>query len=103
LGVDGEKCGSEMRFINDYRNISDECNVIMRTVYIGTYPKLVIVCTKDIEVGDEFLLDYGSWYVDTYFTAPQSYPEQVEGPMISWKELAGDGSSSEEEETVEEE
>lgn len=59
LGINAEHCGNEMRYINSYLNIDFEANVSMRTVYMNTYPHIVIVCTKDIEVGDELLLDYG--------------------------------------------
>lgn len=59
LGIDAENCGNEMRYINSYLNIDFEANVSMRTVYMNTYPHIVIVCTKDIDVGDELLLDYG--------------------------------------------
>jgi SET domain-containing protein len=40
----------------------------MRTVYIDTYPHLVIVCMRDIDIGEEFLLDYGDAYNQAYLT-----------------------------------
>jgi hypothetical protein len=68
LGIDAEKTGNEMRFINHYLNIDFEASVIMKTVYINTYPHIVIVCKKDIEIGDELLLDYGEEYTKAYIT-----------------------------------
>ncbi len=66
LGVDAIECGNEMRYINSYLNIDFSPNVTMRTAYINTYPHLLIVCTRDIEVGEELLLDYGKAYTDAY-------------------------------------
>lgn len=62
LGVDAENCGNEIRFINSYLNIAFAPNVTMRTTYINTYPHLVVVCTRDIEIDEEILLDYGEAY-----------------------------------------
>ena len=66
LGLDAGDCGNEMRFINSYINVDFSPNVTMRTVYMNTYPHLVIVATKDIEVGEEILLDYGAAYNNLY-------------------------------------
>ena len=55
-----------MRFINSYINVDFSPNVTMRTVYMNTYPHLVIVATKDIEIGEEILLDYGAAYNNLY-------------------------------------
>lgn len=60
LGVDGEFVGNEMRFINSYLNIAFGPNVTLRTAYISGMPHLLVVCLSDIEIGDEFLLDYGN-------------------------------------------
>lgn len=68
LGIDAQVCGSELRFINSYLNIAFKANVTMRTVYINTYPHIIIVCCDDIEVGDEFLLDYGEAYTKAFLT-----------------------------------
>ena len=38
----------------------------MRTTYIETFPHLVVVCTRDIEIGEEILLDYGEAYNDIF-------------------------------------
>ena len=66
LGVNAEKQGNEMRFINSYLNVAFKANVSMRTAYVDTYPHIIIVCTEDIEVGDEILLDYGEAYNKAY-------------------------------------
>jgi hypothetical protein len=59
LGIDAQTCGNEMRFINSYLNIAFEPNVTLRTVYMGGMPHLLVICLRDIEIGEEFLLDYG--------------------------------------------
>ncbi len=76
LGIDAEKTGNEMRFINSYLNVAFFPNVTMRTVYVEGYPHIVIVCMLDIEVGDEFLLDYGEAYNKAYLLpkAPEKPP-----------------------------
>ena len=56
LGVDAQKCGNEMRFINSHLNISFSANVTMRTAYVNSYPHILLVCTQDIEPEDELLL-----------------------------------------------
>ena len=66
LVIDAETCGNEMRFINDFHGISDEANVVMRTCYVGTYPHIIIVCSKNINEGDEIFLDYGDAYNNYY-------------------------------------
>ena len=46
----------------------------MRTVYVNTYPHIVIVCMENIEVGDEFLLDYGEGYNSVFLKPKISIP-----------------------------
>lgn len=41
-------------------------NVSMRTAYVDMLPKLMLVCTRDVEIGDEFLLNYGDNYSNAY-------------------------------------
>jgi hypothetical protein len=62
LGVDSEFNGNEMRFINSYLNIDFSPNVMMKTAYISTYPHVMIIVIREIEVDEEILLDYGSDY-----------------------------------------
>lgn len=66
LGIDAEKMGNEMRFINSYLNVAFRPNVTMRTAYVDTLPHIVIVCMEDILPGDEILLDYGDAYNRAY-------------------------------------
>jgi hypothetical protein len=68
LGIDAGDCGNEMRFINSYLNIDFTANVTMRSAYPNTYPHIVIICTRDIDIGEEILLDYGKAYTDAYLT-----------------------------------
>jgi len=100
LGIDAEKCGNEMRFINSHLNIAFTANVTMRTLYLNTLPHIVLVCTTDIEPGEEFLLDYGAVYNAAYLS---STPRTVTAAMTpeasakAWSELAGGGGDSESE------
>ena len=64
--VDGGKKGNELRFINDYHNIASGPNVIMKDVHLDTYPCIVIVCVRDIEIGEEILVSYGPNYCSKY-------------------------------------
>lgn len=68
LGIDAERMGNEMRFINSYLNCAFKANVTMRTAYVDTYPHIVIVCMEDLFPGDELLLDYGEAYNKAYLT-----------------------------------
>jgi hypothetical protein len=97
LGIDAEHCGNEMRFINSYLNIAFNANVTMRTAYINTFPHIVIVCTQDIEPGDEFLLDYGEAYTQAYLTPKEPPPET---PRIDMSVLPGAGDDDECSDTV---
>ncbi len=60
--IDADKIGNEFRFINDYRNITYEPNVILKRVYIDKKPRVLIVVKKDIEVNEQILTDYGEGY-----------------------------------------
>ena len=60
-----------MRFINTYQGISDHANVTMSTVYMDTYPHIVIVCKEDIPPGQELLLDYGEGYINHFLKTPE--------------------------------
>lgn len=77
LGVDAEFMGNEMRFINSYLNVAFKANVSMRTAYVNTYPHIVIVCTEDIDVGDELLLDYGDAYNKAYLLPKPIQPQNL--------------------------
>jgi hypothetical protein len=72
LGIDAEVMGNEMRFINSYLNIGFSANLVMRTSYIHTVPHILLICTRDIEPGEEFLLDYGDAYNKAYLTPKES-------------------------------
>jgi hypothetical protein len=83
LGVDAGKAGNEIRFINCYMGIKEGPNVMMQRVYIDTYPHIVIVCIKNIEIGEEILLDYGKSYIDEFLTKkdPAALIKKPEGPF----------------------
>ena len=92
LGIDAECMGNEMRFINSYLNIAFNPNVTMRTSYINTYPHIVLVCLQDIEVGEEFLLDYGEAYNKAYLL-PKEKPlptERIDMTVLPMMECCDD-------------
>ena len=60
--IDASCLGNELRFINDYRNISSSNNVVIKTTYIDKKPRVLFVVTKKIEPGDQLLTDYGEGY-----------------------------------------
>lgn len=66
-GIDALDIGNELRFINDYRNISSTENVVLRTTYIDKKPRVVFVVTQNIEEGDQLLTDYGKGYWEAEF------------------------------------
>jgi len=97
LGIDAETCGNELRFINSHIGIAFSPNVTMRTVYVNTLPHIVLVCTTDIEVGEEFLLDYGASYNAAYLTGEPktiSVTMSDEASILAWSALPGGGSDS---------
>jgi hypothetical protein len=68
LGVDATREGNEMRFINHFTGIADEPNVIMKIAYVEELPRVMVVCRKDIEIGEEFLFKYSDGFVEEYFS-----------------------------------
>tara|TARA_Y100000813_G_scaffold194440_1_gene174818 strand:- start:264 stop:743 length:480 start_codon:yes stop_codon:yes gene_type:complete len=66
FGIDALKAGNELRFINDYRNIKNDANVILKNTYIDKRPKILVVVKEDIEPDEEILLDYGNDYYNCY-------------------------------------
>lgn len=100
LGVDAQKSGNEMRFINSHLNIAFSANVSMRTAYVNSYPHILIVCTQDIEPGDELLLDYGAAYNNAYLIPQKSHT--VVTSSLSFHELMHELPMLEEEQEQEE-
>jgi hypothetical protein len=86
LGVDARTFGNEIRTINHYENIADAPNVIMSICYVDELPRVLIICKRDIPVGTEFLLDYGSGYTKYHFTNASNNKGK---PTVDWGELAG--------------
>lgn len=66
LGLNAEFTGNEMRFINSYLGVAEKANVIMKTAYISKIPHIMVICTEDIEPGQEILFDYGEAYNNAY-------------------------------------
>ncbi|KAI2499583.1 hypothetical protein MHU86_3379 [Fragilaria crotonensis] len=88
LGVDSQRYGNECRAINHYENIAALPNVVMKTCYVDQLPRLMIVCKRDIAIGEEFLLDYGDAYVNAFLQGNQGDLIGSSTP-ISWSEMAG--------------
>lgn len=65
-GVDAQKAGNELRFINDYRNINDKPNTILKNTFIDRRPKILVVALDNIEPDQEILLDYGEGYYNCF-------------------------------------
>jgi hypothetical protein len=68
LGVDATREGNECRFINHFANIGEEPNVVMKITYVDELPRVMVVCRKDIEVGEELLFRYSEEFVKEYFS-----------------------------------
>lgn len=68
LGVDATREGNECRFINHFTNIAKEPNVVMKIAYIDELPRVMVVCKKDIKVGEELLFKYSDEFVTEYFS-----------------------------------
>ena len=66
--IDAVQAGNETRFINDFRHHprSTSANCRFSQTYLAGRPALLVVCTSDVEEGEEFLVDYGDhfWKVD---------------------------------------
>ena len=39
----------------------------MRTAYVDTLPRVMLIVKCEVVIGDEILLDYGKEYTDAYF------------------------------------
>lgn len=65
-GVDAQDSGNELRFINDYRNIKNKANTILKNAYIDKRPKILVVATDNIQEDEELLLDYGIGYYNSF-------------------------------------
>lgn len=89
LGLDAGNCGNEMRFINSYLNVDFAPNVTMRTAYMNTYPRILIVATRDILPGEEFLLDYGEAYNQAFLIPKDKTPANNISAGVMEGELPG--------------
>lgn len=89
LGLDAGETGNEMRFINSYMGIDFSPNVTMRTAYMNTYPHLFIVAMRDLDEGEELLLDYGAAYNNMYILPHVNKCEAKVTTEISMDELPG--------------
>ena len=68
LGVDATREGNECRFINHFTNIAEEPNVVMKITYVEELPRVMVVCKKGIEIGEEMLFKYSDEFVEEYFS-----------------------------------
>jgi hypothetical protein len=65
--IDADKSGNELRFVNDYRNITNEPNVefVMKDWKKGGPISCVLTAIGTISAGDELVCDYGEDYWET--------------------------------------
>jgi len=68
LAIDARDYGNELRFINSNMNISEEPNVTSVVSYIDGLPRVLYICTNDIEAGEEILIDYGDEYNESFLS-----------------------------------
>jgi SET domain-containing protein len=66
VSIDATDSGNELRYINSYLNIAVTPNVICSITHINKKPSILYICTKDIIVGEELLIDYGEEYNDEF-------------------------------------
>ena len=66
LSISANKCGNETRFINDYRNIADNCNCKLSYANINNINMRIVIVTNPIKKNQELLLDYGEGYWNTW-------------------------------------
>lgn len=66
LSLDAQLYGNECRAINHFANVAAEPNVMMQCCYVDSLPRIMIVCKRNIEVGEEILLNYGDSYVSSF-------------------------------------
>jgi hypothetical protein len=66
LSLDAQRFGNESRAINHFTNILPAPNVIMQCCYVDSLPRVMIVCKRDIQIGEEILLNYGDSYVEAF-------------------------------------
>jgi hypothetical protein len=64
--IDGQDCSNELKYVNSYINLADEPNLVSSNCYIDGLPKVLYVCSKDINVGEELLIDYGDSYNEAH-------------------------------------
>ena len=62
IGINALNCGNELRYINDYKNISDEPNTRFISSNINGFQQILVVVIKDIPSYKEILIDYGNDY-----------------------------------------
>lgn len=68
LVIDARDYGNELRFGNSNKNISEEPNVTSTVSYIDGLPRVLYICTNDIEVGEEMLMNYGDDYNEEFLS-----------------------------------
>ena len=66
LVIDARDCGNELRFVNSNMNISEEPNVQSTNCFVGGLPRVLYVCTNDIEPDEEILINYGDEYNESF-------------------------------------
>ena len=62
LSLDAADAGNELRFVNDFRGVGEAPNVSFQQATIRSAPAQMLVVTRPVPTGAEFLADYGEGY-----------------------------------------
>lgn len=64
--IDAKDSSNELKYVNSYLNLADEPNLVPSNCYIDGLPRVLYVCSKDIDIGEELLVDYGDGYNEAH-------------------------------------
>ena len=64
--IDGQYNSNELKYVNSHINIAKEPNLIARTCYLDRLPRVLYVSKREIQPGEELLIDYGKDYNDSF-------------------------------------
>jgi len=74
--VECTRCGNEMIFINDYRNICTSPNANYINVVINGCPVILVVTCADIDTNEQVLADYGDAFWQQHASANNPLGQQ---------------------------
>lgn len=65
--IDNTVYSNEAAYVNSYRGIDKEANVFCQKIHINNWPVILLMTTKKVAPGGQFLLDYGDKYSVTFY------------------------------------